>query len=68
MAVEVNVRVVLEVQEILLRDMRRQDDYRIYTRADVNLEALRRRMVRGLSPQITIIEQVAPIWARKAGA
>jgi hypothetical protein len=59
----VDVRAVLDIQAVLLREERRRDNYRILTRQDVDLGALRRRMVTGQSPRVTILDQVAPMWA-----
>jgi hypothetical protein len=59
----VDVRAVPDVQAALLREERRRDNFRIMTRQDVDLGALRRRMVAGTAPRETILDQVAPMWA-----
>lgn len=60
----VDVRLVLAVHAAQLREERARDDFRIMTRQDVDLAALRRRMVKGTRPHTTMLDQVAPLaWA-----
>jgi hypothetical protein len=62
----VDVRIVLDIQAALLREERRRDLYRIMTRQDVDVAALRRRMVSGTAPRVTMLDQVAWAWAGSA--
>jgi len=61
----VDVRAVLDVLSVVQREEWRRDNFRIMTRQDVNLEALRRRMLHGSKPKVTMLEQVAPIWGAR---
>lgn len=59
----VEVRLLRHIQAAIEREEKLRDNYRIMTGQDIDLPALRRRMVRGTRPTVTMLDQVSPMWA-----
>jgi hypothetical protein len=53
------------VRDMLLRQVREADGRRILSRQDVDVDALRRRMVRGLSPRETMWDVIQEVRRRE---
>lgn len=53
------------MREAELREIRHEDDIKIYQRDPNKVKALAERMVEGRSPRKKLLDKVAPMWTEE---